>query len=434
MIKDSETSPLTKPTLATQLERLYAVRTAAIIVSILIALVVHLALGVKLPLNPIFVVLIGYIVLNLVSWLSLKKKQQASEHLVFLQLSLDVLMLSALLYLTGGSTNPFVSLLLIPLIFTITLLSSIYYWLMAGLTILCYSILLFWYVPVGDIPPHMMSMQGMTHGFRLHIIGMWFNFVISAVLILMVAVRMMESIRSRDRLLASAREETLRNERIVAVATLAAGAAHELGTPLSTIAILSNELLDDDLAEETRENLKIIRNQVDQCKNTLSVLLANADSSRPIQSHNMALADQVARIVNNWKLMRPNVSITQINKQQDPGPILCFDQTLDQALLNLLNNAADVSPQSIEVELGWDERNVTIEIRDLGPGLSKEALQKAGKAFYSSKSGEGLGIGMYLANATIERFSGSVHLYNRDDAGAVITVVLPCIQLQVEAT
>jgi len=417
------------PTTRTQLQRLCMLRTLGIVAAVIALVIARYAFDVVLSYEALSIALGVVGIVTGVTWLRSRKSTSISELELFFHLLFDVIALFAILYLSGGSTNPFVSFLLFPLIITASLLPAAYSWLMAVFTVAVYSLLMFWYVPLtnGHQP---MSGHEMAPDFRLHIIGMWVTFVVSALLISTVAVRMMASIRHRDNLLAAAREENLRNEKIIAVGTLAAGAAHELGTPLSTIAILCREMQgNQDASPQDAKNLDIIRAQVEQCKQSLSVLLANADSSRPVAGSSLPLDQQIHRIIKKWTLLRPNQqikSLTLKNDNQLPMPDIYFDQTLDQALINLLNNAADASPDNIEVELKWDQRDISIQFRDLGPGLSPEVLERAGKMIFTTKSsGQGLGIGLYLANATIERFGGSVQLYNQDGGGALIQVNLP---------
>ena len=413
-----------------QLGRLIVLRNFAIAGMITAVFFARYTLDIALPFKTIAIVTAGIALFNLLTWARLRQSWLVTDQELFFQLSLDVLGLGLLLYLSGGSTNPFVSLLLFPLILAATLLPSRYSWFMAGLTVFCYTLLLYWYVPLSG---EMHQMTGITtHNhlspeFRLHIMGMWFNFVISAGLIATVAVRMMESIRSRDRQLAAAREETLRNERIIAVGTLAAGTAHELGTPLSTIAVVCNELQHDySDDQQLADNLQTIRTQVDNCKHILSTLLANAGNKRPVESTTMALDKHLERILDKWLLVRPNISVNYQNKGQQPAPEIILDQTLDQAFMNLFNNAADVSPNNVEIELTWSVQRATIIIRDRGPGLSEDALGNAGKAFFTTKSpSHGFGVGLYLANATIERVGGEVRWFNHDGGGAITEVTLP---------
>ena len=429
------------PTTRTQLARLCILRLSGIAGVLIATLIAHYAFELQLPFAAIGIILIIIGVITGLTWLRLRHAWPITDQEVFFQLTLDVVGLGLIIYFSGGSTNPFVSLLLFPLLFATTLLPSGYSWLMAGLTVLCYTLLLYWYIPLDGETMTMSNMEDMSDhsqhmpGFRMHIIGMWFNFVVSAGLIASVAVKMMESIRSRDRQLAIAREETLRNERILALGTMAAGAAHELGTPLSTIAITCKELQHDYASNKTlHEQLSLIRTQVDQCKQTLSALLANTDDSNSLAKTGLPVDEHVHRIVEKCQLVRPNINVELLPSEENnsaPIPIIRMEQTLEQALLNLLNNAADASPDKVQIKLQWTQQDITFTIYDYGPGISDEALKHVGKAFFTTKSPEhGFGVGLYLANATIERFGGQVRWFNRDGGGAVTQAKLPLSNLR----
>jgi two-component system sensor histidine kinase RegB len=368
---------------------------------------------------------------NGVTWLRLHRNWPVTDQELFFQLVLDVLGLDVLVYLSGGATNPFISLLLLPLILTATLLPPRYSWSMAVLTVISYTLLLFWYIPFAGEAHDMATMAGEHNAepqsFRLHVMGMWFNFVVSAGLIAIVAVRMQESIRNRDHLLAMAREETLRNERIIALGTMAAGAAHELGTPLSTIAVINKEL-QREYCDDRRmvDNLTTMRTQIDACKHILSDLLASSIATRPNSGSTLPLDTHIQRILEKWSLVRPQIQVQTRFLGEQPAPNVIMDQTLDQSLMNLFNNAADASPDDVEVECTWTKQQTYITIRDRGPGLSEEALRNVGKAVFTTKSpNSGIGIGLFLSNATIERFGGEVRWFNREGGGTITQVTLP---------
>jgi len=348
--------------------------------------------------------------------------------------------LTGLLYFSGGSTNPFVTLYLIPLSIAAAMLPAAYTWAVAGVTLVCYTFLLFVYLPLpqgpgsfallatlfpGGLPgslPGEHDAHGAQADFNLHVLGMWFNFALSAVLIAWFVARMAQSLRERDQRLAAAREEALRNEQLVALGTLAAGAAHELGTPLSTMAVLAKELERDHAGDSALvEDLRLLRAQTERCKAILTNLTARAE----VETH-IPCEDYLRQLVEQWQLLRPQIEASSHFAGPQPAPELTVERTLDQALLNLLNNAADVSPQGIEFDGRWDVAQLTLEIRDRGPGISTEVAARVGEAFFTTKGpGGGLGIGLFLANATIERFGGTVNLFNREGGGACVRVTLP---------
>ena len=136
-------------------------------------------------------------------------------------------------------------------------------------------------------------------------------------------------------------------------------------------------------------------------------------------------ADELmAEVLDEWQLLRPTAQYHYRCSGVQPAPLLNADVTLRAALMNLLNNAADASPQPIEIHARWDSSSFTLEIRDHGAGLSEEAALKAGSAFFTTKK-EGRGLGLFLANATIERMGGTVRLFNREEGGATTELTLP---------
>jgi two-component system, sensor histidine kinase RegB len=423
------------------LQRLVLLRSIVIAGQIFALLIATYFLLIPLPV-PAIITIIGTLALfNLFSWWRANQIWPVTDSELFIQLATDAIALALLLYLSGGSTNPFVSLFLLPLTLTAALLTLSYTTSMALLTLGSYTLLLFYYVPIGQAFPDPTLLgnvisrapdSGHMHGsngdaFGLHIIGMWFNYLFSAVLVSFFVVRMAATLRERDRLLAHTREETLRNERIVAMGTLAAGAAHELGTPLSTMAVITNDLQheynDDPVLSE---NLKILREQVSNCKKILSNLLASSGSDRALAGASMLLDAYLMSLLDKWQLLRPNSKIVAHWTGARPAPEIFTDQTLSQAILNLLNNAADASSEEIELHGTWDHRSLLIEILDRGPGLSADILANAGKPFFTTKApGHGFGIGLFLANATIERLGGTVQLFNRAEGGACTRISLP---------
>src|SRR5262249_9207442 len=159
------------------------------------------------------------------------------------------------LYFVGGSTSPFVSLYLLPLTVAANLLTRRHTWALTLFTAVCYSMLLMWYVPFEAQERHS---DEQSHHFGFHVLGMWVIFIVSAGLVAHYVSSLAQSLRERDRQLARAREEVLRNERIVALGTLGAGAAHELGTPLATMSVLA-----EDMARRHRDDVELANDVVD---------------------------------------------------------------------------------------------------------------------------------------------------------------------------
>jgi two-component system sensor histidine kinase RegB len=393
------------------LERIYVMRNIAVVGQILVIIFVHRVLSIPLPLLPMGSAILLLLLLNFATKYRLNIPRPVSETEFFFQIMLDVAELTVLLYFSGGSTNPFVSLYLIPVVVSASSLPWRYTWTTAAAAVACYTLLMTHFEPL-----HKQT-------FMLHVYAMWATFVFSTLIIAAFVVKMGESIRERDRLLAKAREEALRSERILALGTLAAGAAHELGTPLATMSLVCEEIESGYQDKALQQDISILTSQIENCKRILTRLIASAGEARA-EGGRMEKADAfVENLLEEWRIVRPTASIA-FEKPEGNAPEILAERTLSQAILNLLNNAADASPNNVEIELGWQGSEVMIEIRDRGVGLTPEIASQAGEPFFSTKE-EGFGIGLFLANASIERMGGHVHLFNREGGGAVTRVCLP---------
>ena len=404
-----------------QLRRLISLRSIAVAAQFITLALVWRILNLQLDWQPMLLTIAALAAINLLSWLRLRNNTVVSNPELFAQLSVDVIALTILLYYGGGSTNPFVSLYLLPLVIAAATLPTRYTWSMAVFTAACYTLLMAYYIPL----PHM-HMPG-ENAFNIHVMGMWLGFFISAVVVAYFVVQMAQAVRSRDEMLARVREEILRNERIVALGTQAASAAHEMGTPLSTMAVVIGELRHNAVANQPglRDSLAILDEQVRGCKRILDKILANAQDSGTASPQ--AVDELMSELLDEWQLLRPTAQYHYHCSHARPIPRIGADVTLRAAMMNLLNNAADASPQAVEIFTRWDDTNFTLEIHDQGTGLSEDAALRAGSAFFTTKQG-GRGLGLYLANATIERMGGTVRLYNREAGGATTLLALPTIK------
>ncbi len=407
---------------AINLQRLVAFRYLVLTVQ-LAAVAAAIYMNFMLPLPPIIAVIVIFALLNVITWWRLRWiDRPVSDLELFLHFFTDVVILAALLYMTGGSTNPFISLFLVPLTLAAASLPGRYTWAIAGAALCGYTLLMAWYVPLH-------RQYGVN--FSLHVLGMWFGFVLSAILISYFAVKMSATLRERDRALAQARENALRDERLVALGTLAAGAAHELGTPLATMAVLAKDLESECGAmPAVAEPLRVLRGQIARCKDILSKLAVSAGQTRAEAGRSRALDRYLAQLTEQWHSTRPAVGLRQRWQGTQPAPHIIADQTLTHAITNILNNAADASEQSVEINGRWDEVELCMDICDQGDGVSDAAASHAGEPFFTTKP-LGQGLGLFLAQSTIKRLGGSVQLFNREEGGACTRIELPLAGLSV---
>jgi two-component system sensor histidine kinase RegB len=451
-------SPPGAPSLLT---RLVALRRIEVLTQ---AAVLILAVAwLKIPLDVVSIAAIIALLaaINLATQWRIDRGGPVTDGELFAQLSVDVVVLMLLLYFAGGSANPFVSLFIISPTIAAATLPARHAWAMAGVTLLAYTFLMFWNLPLpppqgefsqlaqldallaratGTAPEH----AGHMSGFALHILGMWLNFVISVCVVAFFLTRMATALKRREQELAAAREAALRNEQILSLGTLAAGAAHQLGTPLATMAVVIRELeLSHSGNSELNSDLHLLREQVDHCKQTITQILASAGQTRDESLQSMALDTYLNKLIEEWQLIRPQAPLQAILEGPQPAPLIAADRRLEQALLNLLDNAADANgthSEALNFTARWDATSCSIEILDHGPGLDAEAAQRIGQAFFSTKQTDdgsvgGIGIGLFLTNATVEQFGGKVELFNRKDrqGGACTRVTLPLARLKAPA-
>ena len=373
--------------------------------------------SISLPLAPMLAIVALLAAFNHFTRRRLARNGPVAGGELFAQLCVDVTALTLLLFFSGGAANPLVSLYLPTIAIAAVVLPGRFAWSIVALGAVAYSLLVFWNVPL--------PVDDAERATRLHLAGMWLIFVASAVLIAWFVARMAAAIRSRDRELAAAREEALRNERVIALGSLAAGAAHELGTPLATMAILAGELSRNGrLDAAAQEDLALLREQVEHCKGIITGLAARAGQSRAEGGRAEALDRWLEQVIARWRQLRPHAEAKVSLHGTAPAPRVVGEATLEQALLNLFNNAADADDGHIEVDADWDAERLRLEVRDRGPGFDEAVLLAAGRAFVTTRA-EGTGIGLFLAHAAVERLGGRIVLANREGGGAVTRVELP---------
>jgi two-component system sensor histidine kinase RegB len=380
-----------------------------------------------LPLRPLLVLLAMIIALNIYAWLRHRRGTRISDAEIFGQMLLDVAGLTGIFFYTGGASNPFVWFYLLPLMIAATILPRTHTWIMAAVTVACYTSLFLVDAPMDSGHAHH---HDPASGFRMHVFGMWLGFVISAGFVAVIIVGMAHSLRQRDRRLAEAREQALQNERLVALGTLAAGAAHELGTPLGTMAILTAELEDEYRGDarhaDLHHKLGILRSQVDRCKSALSVISAEAGADRAEAGRRLPVAKYLEEIIAEWRSQRPGASLDYRVAEHEPRAEILAERTLTQALVNIINNAADASPEDVLLRSSWSSAVLTLEIGDRGAGIDTTIRGQLGKTPVTTKN-EGLGVGLYLAHATLQRLGGSVTVRSREGGGTLTYITLPLL-------
>ncbi len=432
------------------LKWLYILRNLMIIAESLLILISAYGLNIRLPQEELWAVMFSICMVNLYTWMRLKTDEPITELEIFSQISIDVFALGSLLYLTGGASNPIIWVFLLPLILTAIMLPQAYAWNMVILTCCTYTVLIGYNIPLPAIEPHLPDInlvgpdtQHYLHTmqdeqyFNLHIFGMWFGFVFSAGLVAFFVVQLSKSLRERERSLAEARENALRDEKVVSLGTLAASAAHDMGTPLGTMAILAHEIeLDypEHRFPSLHVQLKIMKDQIDRCKDALSVLSASSGEMRAESGKPMTLLNYLNEVFTQWRAHNNTSKINlNISPTFDVNAKIIADRTLTHSIINILNNAAEVSPpdHGIDFTADWDSQLLHLKIRDYGPGFPKEIIKHAGKEPVISNK-QGLGVGLLLTYSTITRLGGKIDFFNMESGGACVEIKLPILIIETD--
>lgn len=356
---------------------------------------------------------------NILTLIRLRGTWPVTELEFAIQLAFDLLIHCGLLYYTGGSTNPFVAYFLVPLTIAAATLPWFYSAFLSGLALTGYTVLLIWYRPL-----HIAGDQFNELLISLHLFGMWANFALSAAFITFFVTKMAAAVREQEEFRAARREEGMRDQQLLAVATQAAGAAHELGTPLSTMSVLLTELrLEHKEEMSLQEDIALLQEQVLLCKETLQNLVRAAEADRRQAVQEQSVVQWFEKALNRWHLMRPEASYTYTYEGAGAIPLVMPPADLTQALLNLLNNAADACPDELVIRLKWDRQWICLTIKDQGEGVPLEIAEQLGRPFITTK-GKGLGLGLFLSQASVNRAGGTVKLYSRE-GGTLTELCLP---------
>lgn len=398
------------------LRRLIAARWAALALMTGLTLLVPGWLEIPLPRIPLLTLLGIAALFNGIAQWRLRHADSATPSELFTQLLIDITTLGALVFFSGGATNPLVSLLLPPVAIAALTLPVRCVVAVGLAAVAVYSALMVFYVPL--------PLNDATRATRLHLLGMWLTFAVSAAMIAWFVVRMTRLIRERDAELAAAREQALRDERIMAIGTLAAGAAHELGTPLGTMALLAGDLAGDPkLPASLQPDITLLRQQIGICKQIITGLSRRAGAER-LENTVTEPADRwLDSLRQRWHATRPQATSRLETHGHPPVPDLINDPRLEQAVLNLLNNAANAASAVIEIRLGWTAERILIDIHDQGPGFPPAVLREGGQTAFPPHE-RGSGIGLMLTRSAIEQLGGRLTLSNPPEGGALARLEL----------
>ncbi|MDB3908283.1 ATP-binding protein [Gammaproteobacteria bacterium] len=410
------------------LQRLLLLRTFVTASSVIAVLALHVLSEIEIPVIFIVYLLSGIVISVLFGYWRLATSKFVSNFELFCHILVDVFFLIALLLNTGGASNPLISYLLVLLALTATLLPQSYVNVFSVGGILIYTSFLL--LDLSSDNKMAMSPENEVMTFQLHLVGMWVIFLVSAILISVLITRMVKAIKVRELNLAEARENELRNEQLVAIGTLAAGTAHALGTPLSTMAVLLTELDNLDAeslrASDIKSDISLLRQQVTRCKNSLTQLIRYYNKDNPEEVEEIPLKAFVEDIQDYIVNIHP-ASAIDFDFDSNTDEVVTSNLSVKHAVINIIENAIKAAHSNVNVSFHVTTDTPAlfeISIKDDGPGIPSEVMEKLGDPFISSRK-ESMGLGIFLANAAIERLNGSIEMVNMKEGGALSIIRLP---------
>jgi two-component system sensor histidine kinase RegB len=413
-------SPAMPEVAATEnMRQLVQLRWIAVAGQLVTILVVDRILGVPLPLPPMLGLVAMLALANVAGTLLLSRHRISNAELM-LALLLDMGALTAQLYLSGGATNPFISLFLLQVVLGAILLEVWSVWVLVAIACLCYAGLTIGYRPLAYPPGLATDIAG------LYTLAAWINFALIGLLLGLFTTRITRNLRARDQYLADLRQHAIEEDGIVRMGLFASGAAHELGTPLASLSVILGDWRRmPKLAEdaELSGELDEMQAEVQRCKAIVTDILASAGEPRSEAIESIGARVFLDEAVAAWRPTHATVALAYACENLD-GAVVVAGASLRQALWNVLDNAAEVSPGGIGLVATRLADDLRIAVTDDGTGFSEAQLALVGKPCLSNK-GAGHGLGLFLATNVVRRLGGRLEAANRPDGGAEVRLVLP---------
>ncbi len=409
--------------LLTSLRQLGQFRSIAIgaqLVAIAVAYAADLALQYAALVGIVMV--LGVVNVFLVRRVSQGVPVSAAE--LFAQHLVDLAAFTGMLLLSGGAANPFVLLFFLHVALMALMLPARYVAVGTALVLMAFAITAEWAPPLvlrdgSDIPPALLGA------------ARWVSFGLAAAMIAWFVARITAALQSQRWLLEDAAREARNNEAMLCMGTIAAGAAHELGSPLMSMSTIVHEWQRTGVERERRRDVEILASQIDACKDALARLRTAAKAARLESCGIQPLSEYLDELAGRCRAMRPGVDLRCTFEGPLPGPAVHAEPALKQAIMVLLDNAAEVSPHHVHMAARWDTDMLELSVSDRGPGIAPSRLADLGRIFFTTKAPcTGNGLGVMLTASTVARLGGRVTWTNRPEGGACAHVHIPLASLQ----
>jgi two-component system sensor histidine kinase RegB len=387
---------------------------------------VHWLMHIPLPMTDLLMACGMLVALNLASTVLLRGRERpVTNGELTVALLIDVATLTWQLHHSGGLSNPFSSLFLLQVAIGAIVLRAAYSWAIVAATLVALATLGLWSDPLPLPPPYD------AERLRLYVEGNLVCFLLIAVLLVLFVTRINRNLSDRDAALATSRQRAAEEDHIVRMGLLASGAAHELGTPLSSLSVLIGDWKRmDRFADDTdmREDLEDMEVAVKRCKTIVGGILLSAGEARGVAPEFTTVRGFITGLVTEWSAIRLPGTIHLNDLFGEDVPIIS-DLALRQVIANVIDNALDVSPRWVGITARRVDERLVLDIIDNGPGFSAEILHAFGQPYLSTKGKPGGGLGLFLLVNVVRKLGGAAEAINREGGGALVRIVLPLATL-----
>ena len=393
---------------------------------VLIILAARPIFGIELPVGVLLAIAGTMGVTNLALAWVLRQQRRVSRAWCGIIVAFDTLELTALLFISGGTSNPFSVFYLVQITMAAVTLGSRWTWALAVLGVSSYASLFL--VRSADTAA---SAVHAAHLFAQHLVAMWVALTLSAALTAYFVTRLTAVLAEREAEIASMRDAATRRERLAALTTLAAGAAHELGSPLATVAVAAGELehalakLPSPEAGAIGDDVRLIRSEVRRCRDILDGMAAESGDAAGEMPSAFTTVDLVHDI--RAGILSEDRARVETREPAGPAPLFLPRRAVVRAAGSLVRNALDASHASsiVTLELHGDDR-LRVRVGDAGPGMAPDVLARAGEPFFTTKPpGQGLGLGLFLVRSLADHLGGQFRIESSAGKGTTAVLELP---------
>jgi two-component system sensor histidine kinase RegB len=354
-------------------------------------------------------------------YLHLQSGRPLSDVQMTAHLMVDLVVLGLLLFTASGTTNPF-AILYLPLV--VVAAATLRDALLGTVVVACiasYGVLMTFHHEwwVDEMDPHHRGVE----------LGTWMALSMVVCFIAVFVNRLSHIAREQQKREQIASEKSHRDEALISLASLAAGTAHELNTPLSTMAVIVDEMrYAENQTPLYKEQVAMLAGQIDACRVALKDMVVAASADHFEGAREVRVLEFLDEVLDRFRFLRPGVQLAFTYERLDDSDTVVADKTLAHSLINLINNAADASPQEVEVMASSEGGLLTVAIRDRGAGIPRSIREQIGRPFFTTKgaaNGKGNGVGLFITNRTIESFGGEVMMFERAGGGTCVLLTLP---------